>query len=178
MTELVLKNGGKVIATVLEPSALAELSTCYPISALLVLQVDVTKPQQILDAFAGGGKHFGRIDVVFNNAGYGVSGEVEGTPETIARDLFDVNFWGAVNVTKEAVRFFREVNKPAGGQLLQNSSLLGLEGGLATGFYSASKFALEGVSESLAAELDPKWNIKVGYVFVSLFDLPGLCNGG
>ncbi len=54
------------------------------------------------------------IDVVFDNAGYGLIAEVKGTTEDRARIMFDVNFWGATNVSREAVRFFREVNKPAG----------------------------------------------------------------
>jgi len=68
--------------------------------------MDVSKPQDITDAFAQAEIHFGRIDVVFNNAGYAIMGEVEGTPDDQARALFEVNFWGAVNVSKEAVRFF------------------------------------------------------------------------
>jgi len=161
MTLLLLKKGEKVAATLRKPEVLADLSLEYPPDQLLVLKLDVTKPQEILDAFAEAGKHFGRIDVVFNNAGYGVVGEVEATPEVAARALFDVNFWGAVNVSREAVRFFREVNNPPGGRLLQNSSMLGLIGGLCTGFYVATKYALEGLSETLAGELDPEWNIRI-----------------
>ncbi|KAF9221717.1 NAD(P)-binding protein [Gyrodon lividus] len=99
---------------------------------------------------------FGRIDVVFNNAGQSMMGEVESVPEEDARRLFDVNFWGMANVSKEAIRFFRDVNSPAGGRLLQVSSGVGIVGAPATGFYT-----LEGLSECLAAELNPAWNIKV-----------------
>ncbi|KAF9246602.1 hypothetical protein BU15DRAFT_70679 [Melanogaster broomeanus] len=78
-------------------------------------------------------------------------GEVEAVPEEAARSVFEVNFLGAANVTKEAVRFFRDVNTPPGGRLLQVSSAGG----------NSSKFALEGLSECLSTELDPAWNIKV-----------------
>lgn len=159
--ELLLNKGDKVVATLRNPDALADLVTTYPISQLLVVKLDVTQSSDVPAAFEKARQTFGRVDVVFNNAGQGLIGEVEGVPEAAARSLFEVNFWGAANVTKEAVRFFREVNTPTGGRLLQVSSQVGIAGGPGTGFYSASKFALEGLSESLSKELDPAWNIKV-----------------
>ena len=138
MTEHVLNIGNKVIATLRKPEALSDLTARYPPTQLLVVKVDVTNNADITAAFAKAEQVFGRIDVVFNNAGVGITGEVESTGEADAREMFDVNFWGAAHVSKEAVRFFRDVNKPAGGRLLQVSSRLGLVGGLANGFYSAS----------------------------------------
>lgn len=75
---------------------------------------------------------------MFNNAGVTLTSEIEFTDEADAREMFDVNFWGVAYVSQEAVRFFREVNKPMGGRLLQVSSQLGLLGVPANGFYSAS----------------------------------------
>ncbi|KAG1727469.1 uncharacterized protein EDB91DRAFT_891518 [Suillus paluster] len=161
VTELLLNKGDKVIATLRNLDALSDLSAQFTSSQLLVIQLDVTKSEGVAAAFARAKEVFGRIDVVFNNAGQSVTGEMESVSEEEARQMFDVNFWGAMYVSKEAVKFFREVNKPMGGRLLQVSSRLGLVGGPASGFYSASKFALEGLSESLAKELDPAWNIKV-----------------
>lgn len=161
LTEFVLKNGDIAVATLRKPEALADLSSTYPLSQLLVLKLDVTNPSEIVSAFAEAEEKFGRIDVVFNNAGYGVLAEVEGTPEEVARGMFEVNFWGAAAVSREAVRFFRDVNKPAGGRLLQMSSLSGIEAQPTLGYYAATKFALEGLSEAIAAEVDPAWNIKV-----------------
>ncbi|KAG2138416.1 NAD(P)-binding protein [Suillus bovinus] len=161
MTELLLNKGDKVIATLRHPDALSDLAAQFPSSQLLVIQLDVTNSAGVSAAFAKAKEAFGRIDVVFNNAGQSVMGELESVSEEEARPMFEVNFWGAVHVSKEAVKFFREVNKPIGGRLLQVSSRLGLAGGAAGAFYSASKFALEGLSESLAKELDPAWNIKV-----------------
>ncbi|KAF9226943.1 NAD(P)-binding protein [Gyrodon lividus] len=161
MVELLLKQGDKVVATLRKPEDLVDLVAKYPASQLVLVKLDVTQSSQVPLAFEKARQAFGRIDVVFNNAGQSMMGEVESVPEEDARRLFDVNFWGAANVTKEAVRFFRDVNSPAGGRLLQVSSHVGMAGAPATGFYSASKFALEGLSECLAAELDPAWNIKV-----------------
>ncbi|KAF8841862.1 NAD(P)-binding protein [Paxillus ammoniavirescens] len=169
MVDLLLKKGDKVVATLRKPSDLADLAAEYPTSQLVVVKLDVTQSSDISPAFEKARQAFGRIDVVFNNAGQLVMGEVEGVPEEDARKLFDVNFWGAANITKEAVRFFRDVNSPAGGRLLQVSSLVGLVGGPVLGFYSASKFALEGLSECLARELDPAWNIKVTIIEPGIF---------
>lgn len=138
MTEHLLQIGNKVVATLRKPEALADLTARYPPTQLLLLAVDVTNAADITTAFAKAEEVFGRIDVVFNNAGVMLAGEVESTEEADARNLFDVNFWGAASVTKEAVRFFREVNKPIGGRLLQVSSRLGLVGNAVCGFYSAS----------------------------------------
>ncbi|KAH7927535.1 NAD(P)-binding protein [Leucogyrophana mollusca] len=161
MAELLLKKGDIVVATLRTPEALSDLSAQYPPDKLLVVKLDVTKKADVTAAFAKAQEVFGRIDVVFNNAGQIVLGEVESLSEESARQLLEVNFWGAAHVSREAVRFFREVNKPIGGRLLQVSSRLGLVGGPASAYYSASKFALEGLSESLSKELDPAWNIKV-----------------
>ncbi|KIJ58524.1 hypothetical protein HYDPIDRAFT_44432, partial [Hydnomerulius pinastri MD-312] len=116
MAELLLRRGNKVIATLRKPEALAPLASKYSRDQLLVLKLDVTKEEEIKSAFAEGHKAFGRIDVVFNNAGIFAIGEVEGTSEATIRRLFETNFIGAVNVSKEAVRVFREVNKPSGGR--------------------------------------------------------------
>ena len=106
----------------------------------MTVKLDVTKPQEIIAAFAAAKAKFGRIDVVANNAGYGTLGEAEGAEDDVVRAMFETNFWGAMHVTREAVKFFREVNGPAvGGRLLQVSSITGITGGPALGFYSATK---------------------------------------
>ncbi|KAF9238678.1 NAD(P)-binding protein [Melanogaster broomeanus] len=150
----VLVTGSSVVATLRNPDALADLAAKYPTSQLVVVKLDVTHSSDVSAAFEKARQAFGRIDVVFNNAGQALMGEVEGVPEEVARSVFEVNFWGAANVTKEAVRFFRDVNTPAGGRLLQLSSQGGIVGAPAVGFYSAS--------ECLSKELDPAWNIKAG----------------
>ena len=69
------------------------------------MALDVTKPEQIKDAFAKTKEHFGRLDVVVNNAGYAVSAEIEATPDDVARDQFETLFWGPVNVSKDVCTF-------------------------------------------------------------------------
>lgn len=122
------------------PKVLADLQAQYPAERLLVLKLDVTKPQEISAAFQKAKDAFGRIDVVYNNAAYGVIAEVEGTTEDVARAMFETNFWGAANVSREAVKFFREVNKPIGGRLLTVSSIVGIKAMAVIGYYGASKY--------------------------------------
>ncbi|KAG2062539.1 NAD(P)-binding protein, partial [Suillus decipiens] len=172
MTELLLKNGNKVVATLRRKEALSDLAEQYPSSQLLIVQTDVVKSSEVAAAFAKAKEVFGRIDVVFNNAGVAILGEMESTSDKDARQMFEVNFWGSSNVTREAIRMFREVNNPIGGRLLQVSSSLGLGGIAATSYYSASKQALEGFSESLAQELDPAWNIQITIIEPGPFRTP------
>ncbi|KAK7693963.1 hypothetical protein QCA50_003538 [Cerrena zonata] len=169
MAELLLKKGEIVVATARKPEVLADLKAHYPSTQLLILQLDVNKLQDIKTTLTSAKNAFGRIDVVFNNAGYAVVGDIEATPEDEARTQFDTNFWGAANVSREAVRFFREENKPSGGLLITNTSLTGIVGVPGFGYYAASKHALEGFTKTLAAELDPAWNIKVSIVVLGSF---------
>lgn len=140
MTELVLQNGDIAVATLRNPSSIIELSSKYPAIQLLVVPVDVTRKDQIKAAFDAAIKAFGKVDVVFNNAGAFQSGEAEAIPEEEARKVFDVNFWGAANVSLEAVRVFREVNKPQGGRLITISSATGFHPVPGVPYYVGSKF--------------------------------------
>ncbi|KAJ7695402.1 hypothetical protein B0H17DRAFT_1158897 [Mycena rosella] len=177
VTEVVLANGEIAVATLRVPSELDDLVAANP-ERLLVLQCDVTKPDEISSAFTAAIEKFGRVDVVFNNAGCGIVGEIEATPEDAARAMFDVNFWGVSAVSKEAVRVFRDLNpENAGGRLLNVSSGLGFGGAPILGFYSASNHiqcgaycadgygkAVEGFTESLRLEMNPAWNIKISII--------------
>ena len=148
MTELVLERGGIAIATLRDPSALDALRAKWPRDKLIVLKVDVTKREDINAALELVKGEVGRIDFVFNNAGYGIMGEVEGTPEDTARTMFEVNFWGAAYVAREAIKFFRDVNRPRGGTLLNVSSYMGLVPQPLMGYYVASKHGKYSVSKS------------------------------
>lgn len=139
MTKCVLKNGDIAVATLRTPSNLDALRAEYSSDKLFIIKLDVTKPEEISSAFKEVKDRLSRIDYVFNNAGYPVIGEVEGVREADARAMFEVNFWGAMNVAKEALEFFREVNKPQGGYLLNVSSTVGLVAKPPTGWYVASK---------------------------------------
>jgi NAD(P)-dependent dehydrogenase (short-subunit alcohol dehydrogenase family) len=174
-----LEQGDIVIATVRKPETLKHLLHVWTKGQLLILKVDVSNPDDIKDAFRTTEIRFGRIDVVYNNAGSSLMGELESTPEEEARKMFEVNFWGAVNVAREAIRFFRDINKPQGGRLWSVTSAAGLFPLPAFGYYCASKFGMtkdtfqrldgdllfypahEGAISTLATEVDPEWNIKV-----------------
>ena len=156
MCELVLSKGDIVVATLRKPSMLHDLSSKYSTGDLLVLPLDVTDPARIISVFNTAIQKFGRIDVVFNNAGIGESelviskrdvhysigciGEFEGTPDHVARRLFEVNFWGATNVARQALSVFREMNRPQGGYLITISSMAALEPMPCHSYYAASKF--------------------------------------
>lgn len=104
LLDAVLASGERVVATTRKPEALSELSKQYAPSQLLVVPLDVTNEEQIKSAFKATKEHFRRLDVVVNNAGYGIQGEIEGTPDADARKIMETLFWGAVHVTKEVRR--------------------------------------------------------------------------
>jgi NAD(P)-dependent dehydrogenase (short-subunit alcohol dehydrogenase family) len=122
VTERALEHGDIVVATLRTPSMISDLSAKYPVSQLLVLQLDVSDTLAITSAFNQAITSFNRIDIVFNNAGFYVVGEVEAISDKSSRAMFDAMFWGAGNVMREAVRCFRDVNRPMGGRLLNVSS--------------------------------------------------------
>jgi len=161
LLEVILAANERAVATLRKPEVLSSLQSKYPASQLLVVPLDVTVPAQITTAFETAKKHFGKIDVVVNNAGYAVMGEIEAIPDKDARNEFEVQFWGPVNITKEAVKIFREVNPPGcGGRIFNVSTIGGYSAKQTLSFYSASKFALEGFTESFIKEMPPAWNIK------------------
>ncbi|KAF7290137.1 NAD-P-binding protein [Mycena kentingensis (nom. inval.)] len=140
LAKVVLEMDELVVGVCRHPEALKTLADAHP-STFLALRCDVTIPSDITAAFAAAIAKFGHVDVVFNSAGSAILGELEATPDDSARALFEVNFWGALAVSKEAVRVFRDVN-PAGcgGRLLNVSSGVGFGGVPLTGMYAASKF--------------------------------------
>ena len=121
VTEHALQQGDNVVATLRKPETLSNLLSKYS-SQLLILPLDVKDPEQIHAAFGNALERFGRVDIVINNAGICIMNEAEGMSDERGRELFEVLFWGAANVTKEAVKIFRERNNPPGGRLLQISS--------------------------------------------------------
>ncbi|KAF4615015.1 hypothetical protein D9613_003490 [Agrocybe pediades] len=172
IVEAALKQGDRVIATLRKPSVLDDLVAKTSSEQLLVVKCDVSVASDIKNAFEQGVAKFGGMDIVFNNAGYAIFAEVESTPEDAARKMFDVNFWGASNVSREAVRVFRDVNaKGKGGWLFNVCAryLFAYESEDAFLMTFDSKHALEGLTEGLVQELDPTWNIKVTLLELDLF---------
>ena len=121
------------------------------------LRMDVNNGEEIDNAVKAAISRFGRIDVLINNAGYGIVGAVEETPEDELRAQIETNFFGAVAVTRALLPIFREQKS---GVIVNISSLGGQLSFPGFGAYSASKFALEGISEAMAGELAP-FGIKV-----------------
>lgn len=133
-----LKNGDIAVASLRKPELLSNLSSEYPKDRLLVLELDVTREADITDAFSRVTEAFGRLDIVFNNAGIGAIGEIEATSEEVARSIFEVNFWGATRISRDAIHYFREINPPGvGGILLQMTSMTAQQAGACIGYYSA-----------------------------------------
>lgn len=140
MCKSALAKGDKVVATLRRPADISELAGMYSSDVLHIAKVDVTRPDEVTNAFREAKGRFGRVDVVFNNAASFVVGEVEAVPDADARHVMEVNFWGATNVSKEAVRFFREDNPPGtGGLLLNISSDAGFTSLACVGYYDAAK---------------------------------------
>jgi NAD(P)-dependent dehydrogenase (short-subunit alcohol dehydrogenase family) len=123
----------------------------------MVITLDVTRTSEAEAAIAAAVSRFGRIDVLINNAGYGVVGAFEETSDTELRALMETNFFGAMNVTRAALPTLRAQRS---GAIVNISSLGGQLSFAGFSAYSATKFAIEGVSEALAQEMAP-FGIKV-----------------
>jgi NAD(P)-dependent dehydrogenase (short-subunit alcohol dehydrogenase family) len=148
-TEAFLKRGDNVVAAVRNTDSLKELVAKFP-ENLLVLPLDVTDKKASFDAVAKAKSHFGAIDVLINNAGYGHLGAIEELEEGEIRAQFETNVFGLIWVTQAVIPVMREQKS---GHIIQVSSVLGVMTLPILGIYSASKFAVEGLSESLAAEV-------------------------
>jgi NAD(P)-dependent dehydrogenase (short-subunit alcohol dehydrogenase family) len=147
--EAFLKRGDNVVATARDLGTLDELGKKYG-SSLLPLQLDVNDRTADIRAVKKAKDHFGSIDVLINNAGYGLFGTIEETSEKEARDQIETNFFGLLWMTQAVLPVMREQGH---GQIIQVSSVLGLVTAPTLGLYNASKFAVEGLSETLAAEV-------------------------
>ncbi|SPL98212.1 oxidoreductase, short-chain dehydrogenase-reductase family [[Actinomadura] parvosata subsp. kistnae] len=149
--EAALARGDRVAATARRPEALRPLAETYG-DAVLPLPLDVTDRDAVTAAVRQAADAFGRLDVVVNNAGYGLFGMVEEVTEQQARAQLDTNLLGPLWVTQAALPLLRAQN---GGHIVQVSSLGGLAAFPTLGLYNASKWALEGMSEALAQEVGP-----------------------
>jgi NAD(P)-dependent dehydrogenase (short-subunit alcohol dehydrogenase family) len=151
-----LERGDNVIATARSISKLDALVARAP-SRVLAVKLDVTNPADIQPAVDAAVRRFGRIDYLFNNAGYGIVGAVEETPDSELRAVLETNFFGAAAVTRAVLPVMRAQRS---GTIVNISSMGGQMSLNGFSAYSASKFALEGMSEALAPEVQP-FGIKV-----------------
>lgn len=151
LAEEVLRSGGKVVATARKREQIAELEQKHPQTAK-VLALDVTDQAQVDSAVAEAIAHFGRVDVLVNNAGYGVAGAIEEVSEAELRPMYETNVFGLLRVTRALLPHMRERRS---GHILNLSSIGGVTASPGWGLYQSTKFAVEGLSEALAAELAP-----------------------
>jgi NAD(P)-dependent dehydrogenase (short-subunit alcohol dehydrogenase family) len=150
LAEAALERGERVVATARRPERLAELEGRHPGRALVV-ELDVGDAAQARAAVGAGVAAFGRLDVVVNNAGYGLFGALEELPDDELRRQFETNVFGALNVTRAALP---ELRRRRSGHIVQISSLEGAAPALAgETAYAATKFAVEGLCEALEKEV-------------------------
>ncbi|KAI6254209.1 hypothetical protein MCOR19_009259 [Pyricularia oryzae] len=150
----------RVVATARNPSSLADLEGGD--DRLLTTALEVTSKESRDAAVAAALAKFGRIDVFGNNAGQAFHSDSEQSCPEEERQQFDVNFWGPMELTRHAVRVMREENPkngPIGGVIINVTSFVGFVSIPGCPFYCASKFALEGFTETFAKEVHPDWNI-------------------
>jgi NAD(P)-dependent dehydrogenase (short-subunit alcohol dehydrogenase family) len=154
-----LGRGDKVAATVRTRADIDDLVEKFG-DNVLPLQLDVTDRPAVFDAVKQAADHFGQLDVVVNNAGYGLFGAVEEISEQQLRDQLEVNLFGVFHVTQAVLPVLR---RQGSGHIVQISTIGGVAAFPTLGGYHASKWALEGISESLAQEVAP-FGIKVTLV--------------
>ncbi|MFO1426712.1 MAG: oxidoreductase [Steroidobacteraceae bacterium] len=147
----VLARGGRVVATARRPESLQDLAHSAP-DRVLALPLDVQQLAQVQAAVAAAEQRFGGVDVLVNNAGYGLFGTIEHMPEAELRQLFEVNFFGLVAMTRAVLPAMRRRRR---GFIVNISSVAGLRGHAGSAFYCASKFAVEGFTEALRNEVAP-----------------------
>lgn len=158
-----LAAGDAVIATARNPEAIEARLGRHP--NLLAVRLDVTREEDAHAAVAAGIKHFGQIDVLVNNAGYGVLGAVEETSASETERLFATNVFGLLNVTRAVLPHMR---RQRSGHVINISSLGGYQAYTGWGVYGSTKFAVEGISEAMHQELAPL-GIKVTVVEPGFF---------
>jgi len=151
LVEYLLASGARVVATARKVEGLQELGTKYPKTAL-VASMDVTNQKQVESVVGVAVKWFGRIDVLVNNAGYGMVGAVEESAEEEFRPMFETNVFGLIRVTQAVLP---QMRTQGSGHIVNLSSIGGLVATPGFGLYNATKFAVEGLSEALAQEVQP-----------------------
>ena len=151
LAEEVARSGDKVIGTVRQLRQLAEFNNILPGNTFAYL-MDVTNPDGVKATIEAAFNHFGRLDVLVNNAGFGFLGAVEEATIKDYREVMETNFFGALQVTQAVLPYMRKQGR---GRVIQMSSAAGFRSTAGFGVYNASKFALEGMSEALAMEVAP-----------------------
>ena len=145
-----LANGDAVVATARDANSVTQRFGTQP--ALLAVSLDVTNEAQGIAVAKAAIEHFGRIDVLVNNAGFGLLGAVEEASADEVRRVYETNVFGLLNITRAVLPYMRAARS---GHLINLSSVGGYASGPGFGVYCSTKFAVEGLSEALHAELAP-----------------------
>jgi NAD(P)-dependent dehydrogenase (short-subunit alcohol dehydrogenase family) len=151
LAQAVLERGWNAVVTARNPAAVQDIVASFPNTAL-PLALDVTDHAQVSNAVQQAEAHFGCIDVLVNNAGYGYRAAVEEADEADIRDLFATNFFGVAAMTKAVLPSMRARRQ---GTIVSTSSIAGRRAAPGSGYYSATKFAVEGMSDALRKEVGP-----------------------
>jgi len=151
LARLVLARGWRAVVTARNPAQVADIAEGHEDRAL-VLPLDVTQHAQIDAVVSAAKERFGRIDVLVNNAGYGYLAAIEEGEDDAVRAMFETNVFGLIDITKAVLPIMRAQGD---GLVVNVSSIGGLTSFAATGYYHATKYAVEGLSESLATEVKP-----------------------
>jgi NAD(P)-dependent dehydrogenase (short-subunit alcohol dehydrogenase family) len=147
--ETALQAGDRVVLTSRRPQELASWAEQYD-DRVLVVALDVTDPAQVAEAVRTAEEHFGGIDVLVNNAGRGWFGSIEGMDDSAVRSMFELNFFAVLSVTRAVLPGMRARGT---GWIVNISSVAGLVAATGFGYYSATKFAVEAVTEALRTEV-------------------------
>ncbi len=159
-----LAQGYQVVVTARKVADIADILAINEANTL-GLELDVTVPEQVTAAVQAAIAHFGRIDVLVNNAGIGYFGAVEESEDAEVRRMFEINVFGLARLTQEVLPFMR---KQRSGHILNVASIGGLRSFPGVGFYNATKYAVDGLSEALYKEVSPL-GIKVTVICPSGF---------
>lgn len=151
LTEAVLAAGDNVAATARNTDALNDLVEKYP-AQILAIKLDVTDYPAVHQSVADTVAHFGQVDVLVNNAGFGITGAAEGFTDEQVRSQLETNLYAPIEITRAVLPYMR---KQRSGRILQISSIGGRVGNPGVSIYQAAKFGLSGFSEALAKEVAP-----------------------
>jgi NAD(P)-dependent dehydrogenase (short-subunit alcohol dehydrogenase family) len=151
ITKAALNNGDKVIATSRNTNALSEKFGEHEVN-LLPIKLDITNEEDVENAISKGLDKFGQIDVVVNNAGYNLLGNIEEINDAEFRKTMDVNFFAMTHIIRNVLPHLR---KQQSGHIINTASMMGYMSYPGNGSYSASKYAVIGLSEALAQEVAP-----------------------
>ena len=151
LAKLVLARGWRAVVTARDPATVADIAAAHGERAL-VMPLDVTRRAQISDVVTAATQKFGRVDVLVNNAGFGYLAAIEEGEDDAVRAMFETNVFGLIDMTKAVLPIMRAQRS---GLIVNVSSIGGITSFAATGYYHGTKYAVEGLSESLAIEVKP-----------------------